>query len=153
MRTAIVRKIGPRNWSVRVSQHAVVTNVPTSRKALQIGDAMSMLDNPLVGEYTKGISRGARYFVDLERRIRAEKVPMKPFAEDLQSELFRKVTDILSTGGQDRSGARSARFSSQKEGSESCKAETKTEPEKTGNRRLNRWKRVQLDNLSEVYFG
>lgn len=43
-----------------------------------------MSDNPLVGDYTKGISKGREYFDNLRRRINAEKADPKVIASDLR---------------------------------------------------------------------
>lgn len=50
-----------------------------------------MGDNPLVGEYTKGISKGPGYFQQLERRILAEKFDARFVAQDMRLGLFRDM--------------------------------------------------------------
>lgn len=50
---------------------------------------MGMQDNPLVGDYTKGISKNTvAYFEGLERRARREKTPLSKIAFDLGNPLF-----------------------------------------------------------------
>lgn len=48
-----------------------------------------MGDNPLVGEYTKGISKGRDYFVALDARIKREKYDPKVIVSDLEMGLIR----------------------------------------------------------------
>jgi hypothetical protein len=53
------------------------------------GKTMGMQDNPLVGDYTKGISKNTvAYFEGLERRARREKAPLSSIAFDLGNPLF-----------------------------------------------------------------
>lgn len=53
------------------------------------GKMMGMQDNPLVGDYTKGISKNTvAYFEGLERRARREKAPLSSIAFDLGNPLF-----------------------------------------------------------------
>lgn len=52
---------------------------------------MGMQDNPLVGEYTKGISKGPEYFANLQRRAAREKEPLRPIALDLANPLFAMI--------------------------------------------------------------
>ncbi len=67
-----------------------------------------MSDNPLVGDYTKGISKGPEYLQKLEQRVRREKGDMKAVARDLQMDIMRKmpllVAFIAMPGGLDRFG-------------------------------------------------
>lgn len=56
-----------------------------------------MGDNPLVGDYTKGISKGPVYFAALENRIRREKANPKGVAADLQMGLFRDLNPLLAS--------------------------------------------------------
>lgn len=48
-----------------------------------------MGDNPLVGDYTKGISKGHSYFVALNARCMAEKFDPKRIVSDLEMGLIR----------------------------------------------------------------
>ncbi len=48
-----------------------------------------MCNNPLIGDYTKGISRGPGYFKALDQRIMREKADPKVIVLDLQMGLFR----------------------------------------------------------------
>lgn len=50
-----------------------------------------MGDNPLVGDYTKGISKGGKYFHDLRARIIREKAPARAVFRDLQFGLFQEM--------------------------------------------------------------
>lgn len=88
-----------------------------------------MSDNPLVGDYTKGISKGREYFENLRRRINDEKADPKLIASDLR--------DFL---GMNARAATTVRVSS----AFSVKNAPKTAPEqaKTG------WKTVSLEELS-----
>ena len=54
-----------------------------------------MGDNPLVGDYTKGISKGVGYFEALDRRIRAEKYDAKRIVGDLEMGLIRDQQAFL----------------------------------------------------------
>ena len=54
-----------------------------------------MCDNPLVGDYTKGISKGREYFVELDRRFRREKVNPKRFVSDLEMGLIREQAEFV----------------------------------------------------------
>lgn len=54
-----------------------------------------MGDNPLVGEYTKGISKGHSYFVALDRRIKREKADPKHVVSDLEMGLIRDQKAFL----------------------------------------------------------
>lgn len=62
-----------------------------------------MGDNPLIGDYTKGISKGREYFVALDRRIKREKADPVLIVIDLQMGLFQvadrmRETSILASG-------------------------------------------------------
>ena len=46
---------------------------------------MSMTNNPLIGEYTKGISKGGAYFENLRRRFLREKAPMQWLSDDIET--------------------------------------------------------------------
>jgi hypothetical protein len=48
-----------------------------------------MGDNPLVGEYTKGISKGPGYFAALDQRCKREKFDPKRIVSDLEMGLIR----------------------------------------------------------------
>lgn len=48
-----------------------------------------MCDNPLVGDYSKGISKGPAYFRALDLRIRREKYNPKRLVSDLEMGLIR----------------------------------------------------------------
>ncbi len=48
-----------------------------------------MSDNPLVGEYTKGISKGHAYFVALDARCKREKFNAERIVSDLEMGLIR----------------------------------------------------------------
>ncbi len=87
MGTVIVQKKGFRNWVCRIGNMVQISRIPRACEALTLGKDfdMSMLDNPLIGDYTKGISRGRVYFDQLERRFRAEKAPLIQLSEDLQT--------------------------------------------------------------------
>jgi hypothetical protein len=50
-----------------------------------------MSDNPLVGDYTKGISKGRQYFVELRTRFFLEKADLKHVTLDLQMGLFKEA--------------------------------------------------------------
>lgn len=71
-----------------------------------------MGDNPLVGDYTKGISKGREYFVALQRRINAEKANPKVIVSDLQMGLLRELNrtrdDSVARTGLGRFGAKIA---------------------------------------------
>lgn len=54
-----------------------------------------MGDNPLVGEYTKGISKGRQYWVDLDARIKREKFNPKSLVPDLSMGLFTEQKRFL----------------------------------------------------------
>lgn len=50
-----------------------------------------MGDNPLVGDYTKGISKGPQYWADLVARANRERVSLTRLAPDLEMGLFRSL--------------------------------------------------------------
>lgn len=55
-----------------------------------------MNDNPLVGDYTKGISKdGVAYFRNLEMRALYEHARLSPIARDMQMGLFRAQKETL----------------------------------------------------------
>lgn len=73
-----------------------------------------MTDNPLVGDYSKGISKdGVAYFRNLEMRALFEKARLSPIAMDMQMGLFRDSRETLNKSvkatGSGRFGARMAR--------------------------------------------
>lgn len=67
-----------------------------------------MGDNPLVGEYTKGISKGAAYFHALDARIKREKASPKGVLSDLEMGLIRdqklRIQQSISLTGLGRFG-------------------------------------------------
>jgi hypothetical protein len=52
---------------------------------------MGMADNPLIGDYTKGIAKGAQYFANLQARARRERFPLRKIAQDLQNPLLQMI--------------------------------------------------------------
>lgn len=50
-----------------------------------------MGDNPLIGDYTKGISKGPEYWRNLARRAEREEFPISRLKPDLQMGLFAQV--------------------------------------------------------------
>ena len=109
MGTIVVRKLGLRNWMCSVSGLFLMTNLHSKQKALRMGTNlmgdldMGMQDNPLVGEYTKGVSSNSkRYFDNLDSRIRREKVSPKPIVMDLANPLFAMIKGPVDPMGLDR---------------------------------------------------
>lgn len=53
-----------------------------------------MGDNPLVGEYTKGISKGGDYFAKLDARCKREKFDARMIVNDLEMGLMREMKKL-----------------------------------------------------------
>ena len=57
---------------------------------------MGMQDNPLVGDYTKGVSKNThQYFTGLVRRAQREKAPIRGIGIDLGNPLFAIISAPL----------------------------------------------------------
>lgn len=49
------------------------------------------MENPCVGEYTKGISKGREYWVNLDKRIKRERADPKVIAQDFVFGLLKET--------------------------------------------------------------
>lgn len=111
----------------------------------------SMSDNPLVGDYTKGVSKNSHaYFVALERRARAEKYAISKMKIDFENPLFsmlRAPLDPLKMlEGRDRISAPAPVSVPKKEAEKSHKRD----PE-MGRKGSKKWVKVALADLSRAF--
>ena len=66
---------------------------------------MGMQDNPLVGDYTKGVSKNTvQYFTGLQRRAEREKTSVRGLALDMGNPLFAMLRGPVDPLGLDQKG-------------------------------------------------